>query len=159
MIHAWQELKELAEVSFDAARTKLLDILSNYQGYRRCRVLVVFDAYKVAGRYQAEVETYHNIFVVYTKQAETADQYIAKAVQEIGRDYNVTVATSDRLVQLIILGQGALRLSARELLEEVEAANREMRQQYLERPENRKNALVGEAFKAAIPEGDEIKNS
>ena len=148
VIHAWEELKALAAVSFDAARTKLLDILSNYQGYRRCRVLVVFDAYKVAGRYQAEVETYHNIFVVYTKQAETADQYIARAVQEIGKEYNVTVATSDRLVQLIILGQGALRLSARELLEEVEAANQEMRCQYLDRTGKRKNELLGDALRS-----------
>ncbi len=94
------------------------------------------------------METYHNIFVVYTKQAETADQYIAKAVQEIGRDYNVTVATSDRLVQLIILGQGALRLSARELLEEVEAANQEMRCQYLDRTGKRKNELLGDALRS-----------
>ena len=148
IIHAWDELRELAELSFDAARIRLLDILCNYQGFRKCRVIVVFDAYKVAGRYTSEVERYQNIFVVYTKQAETADQYIAKAVQEISGEYNVTVATSDRLVQLIILGQGALRLSARELYEEVEGARAEMRRDYLTGPRPRDQFVLKD-----LPEG------
>ena len=142
IIHAWDELRELSEVSFDAGRTRLLEILSNYQGYKNCRVIVVFDAYKVAGRVKSEVETWHNIFVVYTKQAETADQYIAKTVQEIKGRYNVTVATSDQLVQLIILGQGALRISARELWEEVEAVNAQLRQNYLNKSSMGKNDLL-----------------
>lgn len=132
IIHAWEELRELSELNFDAARARLLDILSNYQGYRRQEVLVVFDAYRVQGRTKAEVEKWHNVYVVYTKQAETADQYIAKAVQELKGQYHITVATSDRLVQLIILGQGALRISARELWEEIEAAQAEIRQNYTE---------------------------
>lgn len=142
IIHAWDELRELSEVSFDAGRTRLLEILSNYQGYKNCRVIVVFDAYKVAGRVKSEVEAWHNIFVVYTKQAETADQYIAKTVQEIRGRYNVTVATSDQLVQLIILGQGALRISARELWEEVEAVNAQLRQNYLNKSSMGKNDLL-----------------
>lgn len=141
IIHAWEELKELAALNFDAARTRLLDILCNYQGYTKCRVIVVFDAYNVP-RYTSEVERYQNIYVVYTKQAETADQYIAKTVTEISKNYNVTVATSDRLVQLIILGQGALRLSARELHEAVEAVNEEIRRNYLERPKTERNRLL-----------------
>ena len=149
IIHAWTELRELAEVSFDAARTRLLEIMSNYQGSKNCRVIVVFDAYKVAGRLRSEVETWHNIFVVYTKQAETADQYIAKTVQEISGRYNVTVATSDQLVQLIILGQGALRISARELLEEVEAANAYLRQNYLDKSSMGKNELLRGAIAGA----------
>ena len=149
IIHAWTELRELAEVSFDAARTRLLEIMSNYGGYRNCRVIVVFDAYKVAGRLKSEVESWHNIFVVYTKQAETADQYIAKTVQEIKGRYNVTVATSDQLVQLIILGQGALRISARELWEEVEAANAHIRQNYLNKSSMGKNELLRGAIAIA----------
>ena len=149
IIHAWQELRELADVSFDAARTRLLEIMSNYQGYRNCRVIVVFDAYKVAGRIRSEVERWHNIFVVYTKQAETADQYIAKTVQEINGRYNVTVATSDQLVQLIILGQGALRISARELLEEIEAVNVQLRQNYLDKSSMGKNELLRGAIAGA----------
>ncbi|MDO4266383.1 MAG: TetM/TetW/TetO/TetS family tetracycline resistance ribosomal protection protein [Eubacteriales bacterium] len=142
IIHAWDELKELAALNFDAARERLLDILSNYQGFKHCRVLVVFDAYKVPGRVNAEVEQWNNIYVIYTKQAETADQYIAKAVQQINGRYNVTVATSDRLVQLIILGQGALRLSARELYEEVEAVNAQIRRDYTERRTKTENYVL-----------------
>lgn len=148
IIHAWAELSSLAAINFDAARTRLLEILANYQGYRGVNVLVVFDAYQVAGRTKSEPERWQNLYVVYTKQAETADQYIAKAVQEIGARYNITVATSDQLVQLIILGQGALRISARELLKEVEAVNGEIRRNYTEQNRPAQNYLLRE-----LPEG------
>ena len=96
-----------------------MDILSNYQGFIGCTLILVFDAYKVKGN-QGEVQKYHNIYVVYTKEAETADQYIEKTTHEIGRKYKVTVATSDALEQVIVMGQGAYRISARDFYEEVE---------------------------------------
>ena len=119
VIFAWEELNELAKASIDAARNKLMDILSNYQGFTGCTLILVFDAYKVKGS-QGEVQKYHNIYVVYTKEAETADQYIEKTTHEIGRKYKVTVATSDALEQVIVMGQGAYRISARDFYEEVE---------------------------------------
>ena len=108
IIFAWEDLKELSEINIEAARMKLMDILSNYQGYRKQTLILVFDAYKVPGNV-GEVQKYHNIHVVYTKEAETADQYIEKTVQEIGKKYHVTVAPSDALEQMIILGKGAQR--------------------------------------------------
>ena len=113
IIFAWEELAELAKETIDGARGKLLDILCNYQGIRGCELIVVFDAYRVAG-HRTEILDYHNIHVVYTKEAETADAYIEKTVHEIGKRYQVTVATSDRIEQVIIMGQGARRLSARD---------------------------------------------
>ena len=127
IIHAWPELRELAESNFDSARVRLMDILCNYQGYRQMILILVFDAYKVKGG-QGSVMQYNNIHVVYTKEAETADQYIEKTVHKIGRDNNVTVATSDGLEQIIIFGQGAIRMSAMNLLEDVEAVNRQIRE-------------------------------
>lgn len=132
IIFAWKELRELAEQNVDAARDKLMDILSNYQGCRPCTLILVFDAYKVPGG-PGEVIKYHNIYVVYTKEAETADQYIEKTVHKIGQKHSVTVATSDALEQVIILGAGAVRLSAAGLLEEVLEAEEELRAEYLER--------------------------
>lgn len=134
IIFAWEELKELSKINIQAARDKLMDILSNYQGFKKQTLILVFDAYKVEG-HQGEVQKYHNIYVVYTKEAETADQYIEKTVHKIGRTHQVTVATSDGLEQIIIMGQGARRLSAKGLKEEVEQANIEIRQNYLERQE------------------------
>ena len=92
IIFAWEELKELSKVNIQAARDKLMDILSNYQGYKKQTLILVFDAYKVEGQ-MGEVQKYHNIYVVYTKEAETADQYIEKTVHKIGRTHQVTVAT------------------------------------------------------------------
>lgn len=140
IIFAWEELKKLAETNIDGARTRLMDILSNYQGYKKCRVILVFDAYKVEGN-PGEVLKYHNIHVVYTKEAETADQYIEKTVHQIGRKYHVTVATSDNLEQVIILGQGAYRLSAQNLREEIEIARREIREECRNLPSGGKNLL------------------
>ena len=105
--------------NLDAARKQLCDLLSNYRGFRKCEVIAVFDAYKVKGG-QGSVEKYHDIHVVYTKEAETADAYIERATYEIGRRHRVRVATSDGPEQLIILGHGALRLSASAFRQEVE---------------------------------------
>lgn len=130
IIFAWEELSELAKVNLDSARGKLMDILSNYQGYRKMTLILVFDAYKVKGN-PGSVFLYHNINVVYTKEAETADQYIEKVTHEIGRKHRVAVATSDGLEQLIIMGQGARRISARELKEEIMSTNQELRDIFL----------------------------
>ena len=129
IIFAWEDLKELAKVNVESARSKLMDILSNYQGYVKNTLIVVFDAYKVKGN-PGSVAKYHNIYVVYTKEAETADQYIEKTVHEIGRKYHVTVATSDALEQMIIWGQGATRLSAQGLKAEIEAYNKERQEEW-----------------------------
>lgn len=130
IIFAWDELRELSEIDLAAARGRLADILCNYQGYRKCTLILVFDAYKVEGN-PGEVSKYHNIHIVYTKEAETADQYIEKTVRKIAKHHSVTVATSDALEQVIILGQGAHRMSAAGLKEEVELALREIRGEHL----------------------------
>ena len=119
IIFAWDELRSVARDNLDAARKQLCDLLCGYQGYQKCRVIVVFDAYKVKGGL-GSVEKYHNIHVVYTREAETADAYIERATYEIGRRHRVRVATSDGPEQLIILGHGALRLSASNFHEEIE---------------------------------------
>lgn len=138
IIFAWEELNELSKTDLAAARGKLMDILCNYQGYRKMKLILVFDGYKVPGN-PGEMIEYHNIHVVYTKEAQTADQYIEKLVHDMGRNYDITVATSDGLEQLIIWGAGARRLSARELKEEVERADEELRERYLERQSSEKN--------------------
>ena len=102
----WEELNELAKVSVEGARGRLMDILCNYQGMKKCNLILVFDAYRLEG-HPTEILNYHNIHVVFTKEAETADQYIEKFAHENGRKYNVTVATSDGLEQIIIRGAGA----------------------------------------------------
>ncbi len=127
MIFAWEDLRSLAEVSIDSARDKLMDICCNYQGYWGGTLILVYDAYKVKGNPGSAIQ-YHNIHVVYTREAETADQYIEKTVHKIGKKYQVTVATSDALEQMIIWGDGAIRLSARGFQEEVEAAVRRIRE-------------------------------
>ncbi len=138
IIFAWEELNELSKTDLAAARGKLMDILCNYQGYRKMKLILVFDGYKVPGN-PGEMIEYHNIHVVYTKEAQTADQYIEKLVHDMGRNYDITVATSDGLEQLIIWGAGARRLSARELKEEVKRADEELRERYLERQSSEKN--------------------
>ena len=118
IIFAWDELKDIARDNLDAARKALCDLLCNYQGYKKCEVILVFDAYKVKGGL-GSVEKYHNIHVVYTKEAETADAYIEKTTYELGKKHRVKVATSDGPEQLIILGHGALRMSASNFYEEL----------------------------------------
>lgn len=126
IIFAWDELQRLAAQDIAAARGALIDILANYQGFRKCRVIVVFDAYKVKGN-PGSVQTVHGIKVVYTKEAETADTYIERATYELRRERRVRVATSDGPEQVIILGHGALRVSARAFHAEVEAAEGQIR--------------------------------
>lgn len=140
IIFAWEELKELAAKNIGGARGKLMDILSNYQGFRKCTVILVFDAYKVEGGV-GEIFKYHNIHVVFTREAETADQYIEKTVHEIGKKYRVTVATSDGLEQVIIMGQGAGRMSAQDLKAAIEAANIEIREICNAKPGGGRNYL------------------
>ncbi len=130
ILFAWEELSELAKINIDGARGRLLDILCDYQAIKGCELIVVFDAYRVKG-HATEVTDYHNIHVVYTKEAETADQFIEKFAHENGKKYQVTVATSDGLEQIIIRGQGCLLLSAREFLAEVERAKQALREEYL----------------------------
>ena len=125
IIFAWDELKALAAESLAAARQSLADILSNYQGYRKCGVILVFDAYKVKGN-PGSVEKYKNIYIVYTKEAETADAYIEKATYDMRKQYRVRVATSDGMEQLIILGHGASRIPANVFLQEVQQAHTEI---------------------------------
>ena len=127
VIFAWDELKALAADNLDAARQRLMDILCNYAGYRQCVPILVFDAYKVKGG-EREVEQYHNLYVVYTKEAETADMYIEKATHEIARRYHTRVVTSDTTEQLIILGNGALRISSQAFETEVRAVEAEIRE-------------------------------
>lgn len=126
LIFAWEELSTLAKQSLDAARTRLADILCNYQGYKKCVVILVFDAYRVPGSPGA-IEQYHNIHIVYTKEAETADMYIERVTHEIGKQRRVRVVTSDGAEQIIILGHGALRVSSRLFQQEVEEVEREIR--------------------------------
>ncbi|MCM1184190.1 MAG: TetM/TetW/TetO/TetS family tetracycline resistance ribosomal protection protein [Roseburia sp.] len=126
IIFAWEELRALAQVNIDSARDKLMDMMCNYQGYKKNILIIVFDAYKVSGG-QRKIFDYHNIHVVYTKEAETADQYIEKVTHRMGGKYRVTVATSDRLEQMIVWGQGANRLSAAGLKEELDHINSEIR--------------------------------
>ena len=140
IIFAWEDLNELSKINIESARNKLMDRLSNYQGYKKMTLILVFDAYKVKGN-PGSIMKYHNIYVVYTKEAETADQYIEKTVHEIGRKYQVTVATSDALEQVIILGQGGNRLSAANLLEEVEAVEAEISKKVKKEAPKEKNYL------------------
>ena len=140
IIFSWEELNELAKKNIHAACDKLMDILSNYQGYRKCTLILVFDAYKVEGHVE-EIITYHNIYVVYTKEAETADQYIEKTVHRIGRQYQVTVATSDGLEQVIIMGQGAHRISAQGLKKEIEDTEKTAREEWHQRRQSSKTYL------------------
>ena len=126
IIFSWDELNALAKESLDAARHKLMDILCNYQGYQKCNLILVFDAYRVPGS-PGSIEQYHNIHVVYTKEAETADMFIEHVTHEIGKDRRVRVATSDGMEQIIILGHGALRVSARMFHEEVQNVEQQIR--------------------------------
>ena len=140
VIFAWDELKKAAQDSLERARYMLMDILCNYQGFKKNVVILVFDAYKVKGN-PGSVEHYRNIHVVYTKEAETADAYIERATYEIAKDHRVRVATSDNLEQLIILGHGAVRVSARDFLAEIEAVEGRI-SQLIEQ-----NNLQGRAFR------------
>lgn len=141
IIHAWEDLRELAAVNIDGARGKLMDILCNYQGVRGIPIIVVFDAYRIQG-HETEILDYHNIHVVYTKEAETADQYIEKFAHENGKRAKVTVVTSDGMEQIIIRGQGCILISAREFEEEVKRAGEELYRGYTEKQKEGKNYML-----------------
>jgi predicted RNA-binding protein with PIN domain len=149
IIFAWEDLKTIARDSLEGARQQLMDVLCNYQGWRGCEVILVFDAYKVPHG-TGEVEKYHNIHVVYTKEAETADSYIEKATFELSKtSHRVTVATSDSVEQLIILGHGALRISARSFRQEVEEARKQMESALAEHNRHEKSPNVKHALEKA----------
>ena len=127
VIFAWDELKKIAAENLDAARRRLMDILCNYAGYRKCVPILVFDAYRVKGAGR-EQETWHNLHVIYTREAETADMFIERATHELAKNHRVRVVSSDGAEQIIILGNGALRVSARAFEREVRAVEAEIRE-------------------------------
>lgn len=141
VIFAWEDLKELAEINLDGARGRLLDILCNYQAVRKCSLIVVFDSYRRKG-HPEETFDYHNIHVVYTKEAETADKFIEKFAHDHSRQYDITVATSDGLEQIIIRGQGCKLLSARDLQEEIERSREKLQEEYLDRQPRERTYLL-----------------
>ena len=153
IIFAWDELKKIAAENLDAARKQLCELLCNYQGYRKCRVILVFDAYKVKGGL-GSVEKNHNITIVYTREAETADAYIERATYEIGRQHRVRVATSDGPEQVIILGHGALRLSASAFHEEMAEVQKQIGDTVFRN--NQSGARTG-ALRAALEKAKEGK--
>lgn len=141
IIHAWPELEDLTNVSLESARIKLMDILCNYQGVSGETVILVFDGYLVKGSLGSVME-YNNIFVVYTKEAETADHYIEKTVFNIPKEYRVKVATNDGLEQTIIMGKGAVRITATELKQMIEHEEKNIRQNYTEKRPAKNNMLI-----------------
>ena len=145
VIHAHPELSALAEHSLDGARNKLCDILCEFKALSRYRIIVVFDAHLVPGG-MGSVSEYNNIKIVYTKEAETADRYIEQAAYKLSKERKrdrITVATSDVLEQLIILGQGAGRISAADLWTEIESTKAQMRKSHIENNPIKKNPLLG----------------
>lgn len=141
IIFAWKHLSDLAKENLEAARNKLADILCNYQGFMQNEIILVFDGYKTKGS-SGSVIHYFNIDIVYTKEAQTADQFIEMVAQQMARQYNIRVATSDATEQIIILGKGAARMSARELLIEVEKAEKDIRENYLSKNTKKRNSLM-----------------
>ncbi len=157
IIHAWPELKEHAGENMDGARMKLLDLLSNYQGIRKCRIIVVFDAYRVQ-RNTEEIIDYYNIHLVFTKEAQTADQYIEKFAHDNRSKYRITVATSDGLQQMIIRGSGCSLLSARELKAEIEEANERLRKEYAEMQRRDRHLLIDSLSPKGRQQMEELRN-
>ncbi len=141
IIFAWEHLKRMADVSLDDARTMLLDTLCDYQGYRQINVIVVFDAHKVSKGVGVQKE-YFNISVVFTREAETADNYIEKTVGRLSGSYKVRVATSDNLEQIIILGKGAVRVSASELQTEITETKKQMNEKFILNKPIKSNLLL-----------------
>lgn len=158
VIFAWEELKELAERSLDGARGRLLDLLCNYQAIKKCGLIAVFDAYRLEG-HPTEVLDYHNIHVVFTKEAETADQYIERFAHENSRKYDVTVATSDGLEQIIITGEGCRLISSRELLEEIDRASSQIMEDFQNTNLKEKNAFSNALSEDAVQEINTFKEA
>lgn len=157
IVYAWEELRELAVANIDSARGKLMDVLCNYQAVRGINLIVVFDAYRVQ-EHDTEAMDYHNIHVVYTKEAETADQYIEKFAHENGHKAKVTVATSDGMEQIIIRGEGCALISARELEEEVKSSGEELYREYAARQSGGKNYLLDSLPEEAVKQLEKIRN-
>ena len=130
IIFAWPKLAEIAKDNLHGARDMLIDICSNYQASKGMTLILVYDAYKVKDNGGSKTQ-YNNIYVVYTKEAETADMYIEKTVHKMAKKNDIIVATSDRLEQMIIYGEGASRMSAREFIEEVERENQDIRDRFI----------------------------
>lgn len=149
IIHAWPELEELTTVSLESARQKLMDKLCNYQGISGETVILVFDGYLVKGSVGSVME-YNNIYVVYTKEAETADHYIERTVSTIPKEYRVKVATNDGLEQTIIMGKGATRITARELKQIIEQEEKEIRKNYTEKRPAKNNMLMDNVDEATL---------
>lgn len=141
VIHSWADLKELARDNLDVARTRLIDILGNYQGYKQCTLIIVFDAYKMKGNI-GTTQQLHNVHIVYTKEAQTADMYIERVTHELSEKYNVVVATSDALEQMIVIGRGARRMSSRELRLEVESLTKTQKEEFERKQERSHNLLL-----------------
>ena len=141
IIFAWNSLKKIAEKSLEDARDKLIDILGDYQGYKKINLILVFDAYLVKGGTES-IYRYNDIYVVFTKEAETADNYIERTATMLKGKYKVTVATSDRLEQIIIMSKGAVRISARELEEDVKLAKKHIREKIEEIKPIKNNMLI-----------------
>ena len=143
VIHDWPELRELALQNLDAARTKLINAMCNYQGYKNCLLILVFDAYQVVDGI-GSMNAYHNIFIVYTRKAQTADMYIERATHHIAKEYQVTVVTSDAMEQLIVIGQGAHRMSARELRLDLENIGKREWKDYMQGQKKHRTYLLEE---------------
>lgn len=141
IIFSWQELKTISETSLEDARIKLINIMADYQGFKKINLILVFDAHLVKGNF-GSIEKYNNIYVVYTKEAETADNYIEKTTELLDKSYKVRVATSDKLEQIIIMGKGATRLSARELQKEVDITKKQITKQIEELKPIKNNMLI-----------------
>lgn len=141
IIFAWPELKKQAEENLEAARSKLADILCNYQGYKNIGVILIFDGYKSKGN-EGSVFRYHNIDIVYTREAQTADNFIELVTQKLGRKVKIQVATSDGLEQMIILGKGAARMSARELKSEIKRTEVKIQQKLEEKQNKYTNSIM-----------------
>ena len=155
IIFTWKKLRELAGQDMNGARTRLAEILSNYQGYRNLPVILVFDAYRVSGAAE-HTERYHDVSIVYTREAETADRYIEKAVHRMASEFDITVATSDGAEQVIIWGGGAKRMSARELEEEVERTGKEIREDYLKMDAGGRNRPFADLLASSSTKDDKV---
>lgn len=141
VINAWDELKDLASLSLESARVKLLDIMCNFQGFKGIEIIVVFDGHLVKGN-KGEETKYNNVYVVYTKEAFSADNYIERSLNYLPKDYKVRVATNDGLEQIITMGKGAVRMSARDLYDEVKQAEKTIRNDYIEKRPPKSNLLT-----------------
>lgn len=157
IIFSWEDLKELADTNMDGAKIKLAEVLSNYKGIKNCHVILVFDAYRVQG-HPEEVMEYQGIHIVYTREAQTADQYIEQFAHDNSKKYNITVATSDGLQQIIIRGAGAFLLSARDLKAEIEAANENSQLKYREGQEKTRNHLLDNVSPEIRKQMEDIRN-